>query len=83
MVGAGGDLLAYGIGRPPFWSATAVSAEAWALQVVPEDCPFPQAICTVCQALITIAEAGTASRQRDPPLKALCEGLEESGAQRR
>ena len=61
VVGADGDVSAYGLGWPPSWCATAASAEAWALQVVLENCPFSLDIRTDCQALITAAVAGIAT----------------------
>ena len=46
VFGVDGDLLAYGVAWPPSWRATAASAEAWALQVVLENCPFSRDIRT-------------------------------------
>ena len=36
LVTVEGDLLAYGLGWPPSWCATAAAAEVWALQIVLE-----------------------------------------------
>ena len=55
-----GDLLAYGLGWPPTWCATAAAAEAWALQVVLENCPFPPQMRTDCMAILTTARSGSA-----------------------
>ena len=54
-----GDLLAYGLGCPPSWCATAAAAEAWAVQVIITLCPFAPQIRTDCMAIVTTALAGT------------------------
>ena len=53
-------LLAYGLGWPPTWCTTAATAEAWALQVVLQQCPFPPQMRTDCMSLLSTARAGTA-----------------------
>ena len=61
VVATVGDLLAYGMGWPPSWCATASAAEAWTLQIVLEHCPFPPAVRTDCMAVIASAQGGTAA----------------------
>ena len=39
VVSKHGDLLAYGLGRPPSWCSTAAAAEVWAVQVILTLCP--------------------------------------------
>ena len=56
-----GKLLAYGMGWPPSWCSTAAAAEAWALHIVIETCPFPPSMRTDYQALLKTAQAGTQS----------------------
>ena len=54
-----GSLLGYGFGWPPSWCTTAAAAEAWALQVVLETCPFPPKMRTDCLALLSTAREGS------------------------
>ena len=56
-----GELLGYGLGNAPGWCSTAASAEAWALQVVLSQCPFPPQMRTDCLSLLKTAEHGAAS----------------------
>ena len=53
-----GDLFAYGLGWPPSWCSMAAAADAWAVQVVLTECPFPLHMRTDCMAAITTALAG-------------------------
>ena len=60
VVSLEGDLLAYGLGWPPTWCSTAAAAEAWALQTVLRECPFPPQMRTDCMSLLTTARLGSA-----------------------
>ena len=58
MVSVEGDLLGFGRGTPPHWCTTAAAAEAWALQEVLAQCPFPPQMRTDCQALLATVTGG-------------------------
>ena len=58
VVSQGGDLVAYGRGSPPSWCTTAAAAEAWALSVALQLCPFPPDLRTDCLSLLRTAEGG-------------------------
>ena len=68
-VSSAGDLLAFGLGWPPSWCDTAAAAEAWAMFVVVNQCPFVPPIRTDCHALLSSALAGASSAtHHDRPL---------------
>ena len=56
-----GQLLGYGVGRPPSWVGTAAAAEAWALATLLRMCPAPPPLRTDCLALVHTARAGLAA----------------------
>ena len=56
-----GQLLGYGVGRPPTWVGTAAAAEAWALSVLLRLSPEPPPLRTDCLALLLTARSGTAA----------------------
>ena len=58
VVSVEGDLLGFGRGTPPHWCTTAAAAEAWALQEVLAQCPFPPQMRTDCQALLATVAGG-------------------------
>ena len=58
VIGAEGQLLAYGRGQPPHWCKTAAAAEALALCYVVTQAPFVPSIRTDCLSLISTAAAG-------------------------
>ena len=53
-----GQLLGYGVGRPPSWVGTAAAAEAWALAVLLRMCPTTPPLRTDCLALVQTARGG-------------------------
>ena len=53
-----GQLLGYGVGRPPTWVETAAAAEAWALATLLRLSPCPPPLRTDCLALIQTARGG-------------------------
>ena len=58
VVSVSGDLMGFGRGTPPHWCTTAAAAEAWALQEVLAQCPFPPQMRTDCQALLATVTGG-------------------------
>jgi len=53
-----GTLVAYAHATPPPWARTAAAAEAWALSLVVELCPFIPSVLTDCKAVVDAAWAG-------------------------
>ena len=55
IVDRDGSLLAFGLGCPPTWCATAAAAETWALVVALRLSPYPPQLRTDCLSLLTSA----------------------------
>jgi len=64
-----GQLLGYGVGRPPTWVQTAAAAEAWALATLLRMCPSPPPLRTDCLALVLTSRGGlSAATHHSRPL---------------
>ena len=60
VVSKAGDLVAWGNGVPPKWTASVADAETWAVAKVLSLNPAPPAVVTDCMSVLHVARAGKA-----------------------